>query len=65
MIPSTKVLTQLLVGLAVGIAAVLARDTSWLDGLPVWAAPIVVQLLAAAAAYLKRETHPAPSSFGN
>ena len=65
MIPSTKVLTQLLVGLAVGIAAVLARDTSWLDGLPVWAAPIVVQLLAAVAAYLKRETHPAPSSFGN
>lgn len=64
MIPSTKVLTQLLVGLAVGIATVLARDTSWAEGLPVWVAPIIVQVLAAAAAWAKRETNPAPSSLG-
>ena len=64
MIPSTKVLTQLLVGLAVGIATVLARDTSWAEGLPVWVAPIIAQVLAAAAAWAKRETNPAPSSLG-
>lgn len=61
---STKVLTQLLVGLAVGIASVLAADTSWADGLPVWVAPIITQALAAFVAYRKRETNPAPSSFG-
>ena len=61
---STKVLTQLAVGLVVGILTVLARDASWADGLPVWVAPIVTQLIAAALAWLKRETNPAPSSFG-
>lgn len=62
--PSTKVLTQLLVGLVVGILTVLARDTSWADGLPVWVAPIITQVIAAVVAYVKRETNPAPSSFG-
>lgn len=61
---STKVLTQLAVGLVVGILTVMARDTSWADGLPVWVAPIVTQVLAAGLAWLKRETNPAPSSFG-
>lgn len=61
---STKVLTQLLVGLAVGILTVLARDASWADGLPVWVAPIATQVIAAAVAWIKRETNPAPSSLG-
>ena len=61
--PSSKVTAQFVVGLLVAIAAVLARDTSWLDGLPVWAAPIVAQALAAVVAYVKPENRPAPSSF--
>lgn len=61
---SMKVLTQLLVGVALGILSVLARDTSWLDGVPPWVAVVVAQGLAALAAWLKRETNPAPSSFG-
>lgn len=61
--PSTKVTTQFVVGLLVAIAAVLARDTSWLDGLPVWVAPLVGQALAAIVAYFKAENRPAPSSF--
>ena len=61
--PSSKVTVQFVVGLVVAIAAVLARDTSWLDGLPVWAAPIVAQVLAAVVAYVKPENRPAPSSF--
>lgn len=65
---SMKVLTQLLVGLVLGIVTVLANDTSWLNGLPPWVGvvvgPVVAQSLAAFAAWLKRETNPAPSSFG-
>lgn len=65
---SMKVLTQLAVGLVLGIVTVLANDTSWLDSLPPWfgvvVGPVVAQGLAAFAAWLKRETNPAPSSFG-
>lgn len=61
--PSSKVIAQFVVGLIVAIAAVLARDTSWLDGLPVWVAPVVAQVLAAIVAYFKPENRPAPSSF--
>lgn len=61
--PSSKVTAQFIVGIVVAIAAVLARDTSWLDGLPVWVGPIVAQVLAALVAYFKAETRPAPSSF--
>lgn len=62
--PSTKVTVQFVVGIVVAVAAVLARDTSWLDGLPVWVAPIVAQVLAAVVAYAKRETNPARSQTG-
>lgn len=61
--PSTKVTVQFVVGLLLAIAAVLARDISWLDGLPVWVGPMVAQVLAAVVAYFKAETNPAPSSF--
>lgn len=63
--PSTKVTVQFVVGLLLAVAAVLARDTSWLDGLPVWVGPVVAQVLAAVVAYAKAETNPAPSSFNN
>lgn len=59
--PSAKVSTQFVVGLVLAVAAYLAQDTSWLDQLPGWAAVIVAQLLAAVAAYRKRETNPARS----
>lgn len=62
--PSAKVTTQFVVGILVAVAAVLAKDTSWLDGLPVWVAPIVAQVLAAVVAYAKRETNPARSQLG-
>jgi len=62
--PSAKVTTQFVVGIVVAVAAVLAKDTSWLDGLPVWVAPIVAQVLAAVVAYAKRETNPARSQLG-
>lgn len=61
--PSTKVTVQFVVGLLLAIGAVLARDTSWMDGLPVWLGPVVAQVLAAGLAYAKAETNPAPSSF--
>lgn len=61
--PSSKVTAQFIVGMLVAVAAVLARDTSWLDGLPVWVAPVVAQALAAIVAYFKAENRPAPSSF--
>ena len=62
--PSAKVTTQFVVGLVLTIVAYLAQDTSWLDSLPGWAAVVVGQLLAAAAAYGKRETNPARSEAG-
>ena len=62
--PSAKVTTQFLVGLVLAVVAYLAQDQSWLDSLPGWAAVIVGQLLAAVAAYAKRETNPARSSLG-
>lgn len=62
--PSAKVTVQFVVGIVVAVAAVLAKDTSWLDGLPVWVAPIVAQVLAAVVAYAKRETNPARSELG-
>lgn len=61
--PSTKVTVQFIAGLLLAIGAVLARDTSWLDGLPLWVGPVVAQVLAAVLAYFKAETNPAPSSF--
>lgn len=61
--PSSKVTAQFVVGLVVAIAAVLARDTSWLDGMPVWAGPVVAQVLAGLVAYMRPENRPAPSSF--
>ncbi len=62
--PSAKVTVQFVVGIVVAVAAVLAKDTSWLDGLPVWVAPVVAQVLAAVVAYAKRETNPARSELG-
>lgn len=62
--PSAKVTTQFVVGLVLAIVAYLAQDTSWLDSLPGWAVVVVGQLLAAAAAYGKRETNPARSEAG-
>lgn len=61
--PSSKVIAQLVAGVLLAIAAVLARDTSWLDGLPPWLGPVVAQVLAALVAYFKAENRPAPSSF--
>lgn len=61
--PSAKVTTQFVVGLVLAVAAYLAQDQSWLDSLPGWAAVIVGQLLAAVAAYAKRETNPARSEI--
>lgn len=62
--PSAKVSTQFLVGLVLAVLAYATTDQSWLDGLPDWVGPVVAPVLAAIAAYLKRETNPAPSSFG-
>jgi urea transporter len=62
--PSAKVTTQFVLGLVLAVAAYLARDQSWLDGLPAWVAPIVAPALAAVAAYMKRETNPARSEAG-
>lgn len=59
--PSAKVSTQFLVGLLIAVAAYLAQDQSWIDGLPAWVGPIVAPVLAAVMAYMKRETNPARS----
>lgn len=59
--PSAKVTTQFVVGLVLTIAGYLAQDQSWLDSLPGWAAIVVGQVVALAAAYQKRETNPARS----
>lgn len=61
-LPSAKVTTQFLVGLALTIAAYLAADADLLDNLPGWVAPLAAPVLAAVVAYMKAETNPAPSS---
>lgn len=63
--PSTKVLTQFLIGIALAVVAYAVQDQSWLDTLPPWLTPLAAPVLAAVAAYLKSETNPAPSSFKN
>lgn len=62
--PSAKVTTQFFLGLALTVAAYLAQDQTWLDGMPAWVAPVVAPVLAAVAAYMKRETNPARSEAG-
>ena len=61
--PSTKVLTQLLVTVVAAVVVALTKDTSWLGFLPAWLAPLVGPALGALAGYFKAETRPAPSSF--
>lgn len=64
--PSTKVLTHFLVGALLAVAGYLAKDTSWVGWIPTsftWAVPVLLQAVAAGAAYLKNETNPAPSSL--
>lgn len=63
--PSSKVIVHFAVGAILGVAGYLAKDTSWIGWVPsslTWAVPIVLQLLAAVAAYAKAENRPAPSA---
>ena len=61
--PSAKVSTQFVLGLLLALLAYAAQDQSWLDGLPAWVGPVVAPVLAAVAAYMKRETNPARSQI--
>ncbi len=63
--PSAKVLTQFAAGLVLDVIAYATADQSWMQELPgpVWLAPVLAQILAAVAAYLKRETNPARSEL--
>jgi len=61
--PSTKVLTQLLVAVLAAVVIHLGQDTAWLGYLPGWLAPLLGPVIGALAAYFKAETRPAPSSF--
>jgi peptidoglycan/LPS O-acetylase OafA/YrhL len=61
--PSTKVTTQVIVGLVATVLAYLAADTSWLEFVPDGAAGPVALTVAAVAAYLTPETNPASSSY--
>lgn len=61
--PSTKVTVQFVVGLLAVVLAHLAADVSWLSFLPEWAIGPAGVVLAAVAAYIKRETNPASSSY--
>ena len=63
--PSTKVIVHFIAGAALAVAGYLAKDTSWTSWVPTslqWAVPVLLQVVAAAAAYYKAETNPAPSS---
>lgn len=60
--PSSKVTTQFIVGLLAAVLGYLAADQTWLDFLPDAAVSPVGVLLAAVAAYFRRETNPASSS---
>jgi cell shape-determining protein MreC len=61
--PSTKVTTQFLVGLALAVALYLTQNTAWIGSLPSWAIAPVSLVLAAVVAYLRAETNPAPSTY--
>jgi uncharacterized membrane protein YjjP (DUF1212 family) len=56
--PSSKVITQTLVGLLAAILAYLASDTAWLDFLPPAAAGPVGVIVGALAGYLRHEANP-------
>lgn len=60
--PSAKVTTQFIVGLVLAVLGYLAVDQSWLGFLPDVAVGPAALVVAAVAAYLKRETNPASSS---
>lgn len=57
--PSAKVTTQFIVGLLLAVAAYASQDTSWMGWLPDYLVGPAALLLAAVAAYVKRETNPA------
>lgn len=59
--PSSKVVTQLLVGILATVLVYLAADTSWLGFLPPVAAGPVGVIVAALAAYMRTETNPSSS----
>ena len=64
--PSSKVTTHFLLGAVLAVAGYLAKDTSWVGWVPTqlaWAVPLVLQLVAAAGAYWKAESNPAPSAL--
>ncbi len=59
--PSAKVTTQFLVGLVLAIVAYATADQSWMGWLPDYLRGPGALVLAAVAAYVKRETNPARS----
>lgn len=59
--PSSKVVTQTLVGLLGAVLAYLASDQSWLEFLPPVAAGPVGVIVGALAGYYSRETNPPQS----
>ncbi len=62
--PSAKVLTQFLVGLLLAVLAYATADQSWMEWLPDYLRAPAALVLAAVAAYMKRETNPARSETG-
>lgn len=56
--PSAKVTTQFVVGLVLAVLAYATQDTSWMSWLPDYLVAPAGVLLAAVAAYMKRETNP-------
>ena len=59
--PSTKVTTQLLVGLLAAVLTYLASDLAWLEWLPEGLAGPVGVIVGALAGYMRSETNPPES----
>lgn len=62
--PSAKVITQFLVGMLLAVLAYATADQSWMEWLPDYLRAPAALVVAAVAAYLKRETNPARSQLG-